>query len=681
MVILLACHQPDSEGDPIAAPEPEADPVVEAIVYVGETTNLSAGDSVGESFTWDFGDGASGTGAEATHTWAEGGRYTVRLTAANEDGRTDTGDVAVVAVWEPLATAPTASGRLALVDGAVWAVVPDADQLVVVEGDAVVSRLDTCGHPVSISAAPGVLAVACRDDAVELWDPATRERILTVETRWGARPNAIVADPDGGALVALAGTGELLRVGTEGSLSTIGTLDDPGALAWGDQLFASRFRSPSDGGVVLAGDTTFSLPPDLGPDSDTDARGLPTLLGALALRPDGRALVVAGSKANMDRGLRRDGLALTFETTSRSALRSLDPATGEQLGRAYFDNRDRVGAIAFTPLGDLLLVAHQGAAIVDVLDPFTLTRVGGFQSVGAGLDGLATDGETAWVLASLDRELVAYDLTAGNAQVELARVSLVEEEPLDAEILLGAQVFAGAADPRMSTDAYASCASCHPDGGGDARTWDFSDRGEGFRDTQALFAAPSAGPFHWSANFDEIQDFENAIRAFQEGQGFLSDEDFAATEDPLGEPKEGLSPELDALAAYVRSFAEDVPRSPWREEDGSWTEAAERGRVVFAEEACDTCHAGPEMTDAAWVDGEPLLHDVGTLVETSGERAGGTLTGLRTPGLRGLFATGPWLHDGRASTLEDALREHGFALDTDREADLVRYLLEIEGEP
>ncbi|MFN7143646.1 MAG: hypothetical protein ACK4YP_07725, partial [Myxococcota bacterium] len=367
---------------------------------------------------------------------------------------------------------------------------------------------------------------------------------------------------------------------------------------------------------------------------------------------------------------------LTFETSTRAALRSLDVITGDPLGRALFDNRDRVGAVAFTPLGDKLLVAHLGAGIVDVLDPFSLTRIGGLQGVGVALDGIATDGDTAWVLASLDRALVAYDLRAGNAEVEIARVPLLDTEPLSAELLLGARVFHDAGDRRMSTDAYVSCASCHPAGAMDARTWDFTDRGEGLRDTQALFAMPAAGPFHWSANFDEVQDFENAVRAHQEGDGFLSDADFATCEDPLGTPKAGRSAELDALAAYVRSFAADVPRSPWRAEDGAWTEAASRGRDTFLAEGCDTCHAGSEGTDAGWDGDSPILHDVGTLLETSGGRAGGPLTGLRTPSLRGLHATAPYLHDGRAATLEGALVAHGMAAD----GDLVRYLLEIEGE-
>ncbi len=120
-----------------------------------------------------------------------------------------------------------------------------------------------------------------------------------------------------------------------------------------------------------------------------------------------------------------------------------------------------------------------------------------------------------------------------------------------------------------------------------------------------------------------------------------------------------------------------MPRSPWRGQDGSWTAAADRGRAVFLAEGWDTCHSGAEMTDAGWVEDEPVLHDVGTLLESSGYRMGEPLTGLRTPSLRGVFASAPYLHAGRAATLEEALEGHGVSVD----AELVRYLLEIEGEP
>lgn len=38
------------------------------------------------TYTWDFGDGSSGAGGQASHTYTEPGTYTVRLTAENEHG-------------------------------------------------------------------------------------------------------------------------------------------------------------------------------------------------------------------------------------------------------------------------------------------------------------------------------------------------------------------------------------------------------------------------------------------------------------------------------------------------------------------------------------------------------------------------------------------------------------------
>ncbi len=670
IALWLACSPEPGERpeQPEEIPAPEAVLGVEGVVRVGDPVPLDATGSVGAAFAWDFGDGSTGEGSAVEHVYSDAGRVTVRLVVTSADGRSDTASAPVVVVWPPLSPAPTSSGRLALADGVLMAALPDTDEIAFVEGSSI-DRRAVCGHPLAVSAAGGVLAVACRDDAVQLWNLADRTLLAESGFRWGARPVAVAVDPAGGAWVGLAGTGEVAHVALDGSVVTTGAIPDPrGLAAAGGVVYASRFRSPEEFGVAArfgAEFTEIALTPDPGPDSDTDARGLPTLLGSVAVSPDGRTVVIGGSKANIERGLLRDGLPLTHETASRSALRQVDSETGIQSARALFDNRDRVGALAFTPLGDRLLVAHYGAGVVDFLDPVTLARIGGLQNVGVGLDGLATDGHTVWVLASVDGELIAYSLDDENQQVERSRLALADPDP-------GERVFAFAGDPRMSRDAYLSCAVCHPDGEGDGRTWDFTDRGEGFRDTPALFAMPSSGPFHWTANFDELQDFENAIRIHQAGLGFLSDADFAASEDPLGSPKLGLSPELDAMAERILRRVDDVPRSPWREADGRATAAGIRGRGAFLAAGCDSCHAGPEGTDA-------LLHDLGTLLPTSGYRIGEPLTGIRTPSLRGAFATAPYLHDGRAATLDEAVAAHPTA-PVDR-VDLVAYLLEIEGAP
>ena len=121
------------------------------------------------------------------------------------------------------------------------------------------------------------------------------------------------------------------------------------------------------------------------------------------------------------------------------------------------------------------------------------------------------------------------------------------------------------------------------------------------------------------------------------------------TSEPLGAPKAGLSPELDALAAYV-SALESFPTSPYPPDV--------EGEAIFTSPTtgCADCHASPDYLDSAWVSTSvPRLHDVGTLTEASGQRLGGPLTGIDTPTLRGLWNSAPYLHDGSAPALMDVL--------------------------
>jgi len=265
----------------------------------------------------------------------------------------------------------------------------------------------------------------------------------------------------------------------------------------------------------------------------------------------------------------------------------------------------------------------------------------------------------------------------------LATISTVSNETLSAQVLLGKQIFYNAKDSRMNLDSYISCASCHLDGGHDGRVWDFTDRGEGLRNTITLVgrAGMGHGRVHWTANFDEIQDFENDIRGPFHGDGFMSDALFNAgtRSEPLGDPKAGLSPELDALAAYVSSLA-TMPDSPFRNPDGLLTADALAGKALFASAGCASCHTGNQFTDSA----TGVLHDVGTIKPSSGQRLHQPLTGLDTPTLRGLWDTAPYFHDGSAPTLLDVFAGTGHhaaltaSLDAAQKQQLVAFLLQID---
>ena len=261
----------------------------------------------------------------------------------------------------------------------------------------------------------------------------------------------------------------------------------------------------------------------------------------------------------------------------------------------------------------------------------------------------------------------------------VATVSTVAEEALAPEVLRGKRIFYDAADARMSLDGYISCASCHLDGGSDGMVWDRTQFGEGLRNTIDLRGRRGAngGFVHWTANFDEIQDFEHDMRDGFGGTGFMADGDFEAGTrgEPLGDPKAGVSADLDALAAYVSSLAE-VPDSPHREADGSLTAAGRAGRRVFAGKGCAACHAGADFTD----DG---MHDVGTHDASSGLGRGTSLdgVGLNTPTLKGLWLGAPYLHNGGVATLGAVLDNPahvGGALTDGERAVLEAYLLQMD---
>jgi hypothetical protein len=118
------------------------------------------------------------------------------------------------------------------------------------------------------------------------------------------------------------------------------------------------------------------------------------------------------------------------------------------------------------------------------------------------------------------------------------------------------------------------------------------------------------------------------------------------TYDTFGKPAAGTSPELDDLSAFVTSL-DKFPKSPFRNPDGSYTNDALEGRKIFDRAGCADCHSGPDFTDSP----AGMVHDVGTILPTSGHRLGGPLTATDTPQLKGVWQTAPYLHDGRAATL------------------------------
>ena len=294
---------------------------------------------------------------------------------------------------------------------------------------------------------------------------------------------------------------------------------------------------------------------------------------------------------------------------------------------------------------------HPSTGTITVLDAYNNQIMSSILEIGnMPIDlKLSEDGEQLFVYAWLDREIISYDVSNISQITELWRSSIIDQEPLDAEILLGKQLFYSASDKRLTRAGYISCGNCHPDGSHDGQTWDFTDRGEGLRNTTSLLgkAGTGMGRLHWSGNFDEVQDFEVDIRIYFSGEGLLSEEDWEITADPLGEVKAGRSADLDALSAFVTSLSE-APTSPFPID--------EIGEQNFHMIGCADCHSPPFYTDSDTM--IPIRHDVGTLLESSGLRLGSELDGLDTPTLLGLWRSAPYLHDGRAHTISEAIIAH-----------------------
>jgi hypothetical protein len=355
----------------------------------------------------------------------------------------------------------------------------------------------------------------------------------------------------------------------------------------------------------------------------------------------------------------------------------MDAATGAELriARVDHDNASIASATAWAPSGAYAFTALEGNRAVAVMETFSHFEIG---RVGAGRapQGLVVspDGQRLYVDDFMDRTVTVFSLADLEAYDEpmLPKIAVVAKgavEQLPPAVLQGKKIFYDATDPRLALESYMACASCHNDGDQDGRVWDFTQFGEGLRNTITLRGHGTGhGRLHWSANFDEVQDFEGQIRGFARGIGLMSNEDFAATSSPLGAPKAGLSADLDALAAYVGSLGA-AGRSPHRAADGSLTADALAGRAVFAASGCATCHGGVAFSDSV----SGAMHDVGTLRPGSGPQ-----TALDTPTLRGLWETAPYLHDG-SQTLEGAVLAHpDVSLPAPQLAQLVAYLNQID---
>lgn len=181
-------------------------------------------------------------------------------------------------------------------------------------------------------------------------------------------------------------------------------------------------------------------------------------------------------------------------------------------------------------------------------------------------------------------------------------------------------------DPRISGDGSRACATCHganPQRRGVYKGADPAEPG----DPEARVAPVLRGlfqrdPFLWDGSLGSVNAVIDRMLAVEMRGGKLGDADKKA---------------LEAFLLSIRPFdngrieTDGVPAEPN-------TKSMMDGFDVFKREGCDGCHKPPSFAIRG------LRFDVGT---------GGKFA---VPSLRGLPKEGPFGHDGRWATLEDAMK-------------------------
>jgi len=179
------------------------------------------------------------------------------------------------------------------------------------------------------------------------------------------------------------------------------------------------------------------------------------------------------------------------------------------------------------------------------------------------------------------------------------------------------------------------------------------------------------GRFGWKGQSASLSDFVQAACANELGLGNPGQ----AQPRPLGNPgyqAAGLDLTLeqcDQLTSYVASLDRPMERLP---ADSMAQEQSEAGKKLFKNTGCADCHT-PDLGSVQGVYSDLLLHRMGQELVgggsyneppaplPDGSKPGSPPTPgeWRTPPLWGVNDSAPYLHDGRAPTLEEAIRLHG----------------------
>lgn len=199
---------------------------------------------------------------------------------------------------------------------------------------------------------------------------------------------------------------------------------------------------------------------------------------------------------------------------------------------------------------------------------------------------------------------------------------------------------------------WESCASCHPDARSDGFNWDNLNDGLGNpKQTKSMLYSHRTPPVMVTGARD------SAELAVEKGMNFIQFNTMDQTR-------------LDYINDYLRSLVPET--SPYLNRDGTLTESAERGKELFNSLSCVDCHPAPNYTDMK-------LHMSNKTLATGDDWE---YRKFDTPTFVEIWRTAPYLFNGSAATMEDAVRlfVENYDLSEQEIKDLTEYILSIGNE-
>lgn len=181
-----------------------------------------------------------------------------------------------------------------------------------------------------------------------------------------------------------------------------------------------------------------------------------------------------------------------------------------------------------------------------------------------------------------------------------------------------------------------SCYTCHPDYHEDGLVYNMASKemGRNLTNTQSLRDISKTAPFKWNG--------KNQTVYKQDGIRFST---------VLTRTEQFSYSDLDAITSFIMTGIHYPPNLQYKPNE-ELTEAQLRGKKFFertkdkkgneipVENRCVTCHPAPYYTNR-------MLRDVGTLAASDDSIR------FDVPHLNNIYASAPYLHDGRAATLEE----------------------------